>query len=123
MISYLPISISMADQTAPHAATASTARSSPLANPALLNYLSSGPPPILITQVAEALLYRTTHLLPSRPCALKYRPPRLYRHPTLDARLTRHRILAEARVLVRCRREGVPVPAVYALDTEAGWLC
>lgn len=76
----------------------------------------------LITQGAEALLYRTTYLLPTIPCALKHRPPKPYRHPTLDARLTRHRILSEARVLVKCRREGVIVPAVYVVDWEGGWL-
>jgi TP53 regulating kinase-like protein len=53
---------------------------------------------------------------------LKYRPPKPYRHPTLDLRLTKHRILAEARVLAKCRRDGVPVPAVYALDEASGWL-
>jgi TP53 regulating kinase-like protein len=79
-------------------------------------------PPSLITQGAEALLYRSTYLLPTLPCALKYRPPKPYRHPTLDLRLTKHRILSEARVLAKCRREGVPVPAVYALDETAGWL-
>jgi TP53 regulating kinase-like protein len=78
--------------------------------------------PRLITQGAEALLYRSTFLLPSVPCALKYRPPKPYRHPTLDQRLTKHRILSEARVLAKCRREGVSVPAVYALDEAAGWL-
>ncbi|KAI9884256.1 MAG: hypothetical protein M1823_003946 [Watsoniomyces obsoletus] len=76
----------------------------------------------LVTQGAEALLYRTVYLQPSLPCALKYRPPKSYRHPTLDARLTRHRVLAEARVLVRCRRAGVLVPAVYHVDWERGWL-
>ncbi|RDL39182.1 Protein kinase-like (PK-like) [Venustampulla echinocandica] len=79
-------------------------------------------PPELIAQGAEALLYRTTYLLPSIPCALKYRPSKPYRHPILDTRLTKHRILSEARVLVKCRKEGVPVPAVYALDEKAGWL-
>jgi TP53 regulating kinase-like protein len=53
---------------------------------------------------------------------LKYRPSKLYRHPILDSRLTRARILAEARVLARCRRDGVPVPAVYAIDEAEGWL-
>lgn len=79
-------------------------------------------PPVLIVQGAEALLYRTTYLLPSIPAALKYRPSKPYRHPILDARLTRHRILSEARVLAKCRREGVDVPAVYALDEKEGWL-
>ncbi|KAI2627315.1 tyrosine protein kinase [Hypomontagnella submonticulosa] len=89
--------------------------------PTILTYPSSTPP-TLITQGAEARLYKTTYLLPSVPCALKYRPPKAWRHPALDARLTRHRILAEARILAKCRREGVPVPAVYAVDEAAGWL-
>ncbi len=76
----------------------------------------------LITQGAEALLYRTTFLAPSTPAALKVRPQKPWRHPTLDKRLTRQRILAEARVLVKCRKEGVPVPGVLGLDWEAGWV-
>jgi TP53 regulating kinase-like protein len=94
---------------------------STLALPIILTHPSSTPP-TLITQGAEALLFKTTYLLPSLPSALKYRPPKPYRHPILDARLTRHRILSEARVLVKCRREGVPVPGVYALDEAKGWL-
>ncbi|KAB5535131.1 kinase-like domain-containing protein, partial [Coniochaeta sp. 2T2.1] len=89
--------------------------------PKILTYPSTTSP-LLITQGAEGRLYKTTYLLPDLPAALKYRPPKPYRHPTLDARLTRARILAEARVLVRCRRDGVPVPAVYAVDEAAGWL-
>ncbi|KAF3357959.1 hypothetical protein VdG1_05624 [Verticillium dahliae VDG1] len=65
------------------------------------------PTPTLITQGAEGRLYKTTYLVPSRPAALKYRPSKPYRHPILDARLTRTRILAEARVLHKCRRDGV----------------
>lgn len=67
-------------------------------------------------------LYRTHYLLPSIPTALKHRPSKPYRHPTLDARLTRHRILSEARVLAKCRREGVSVPGVYAINEKDGWL-
>ncbi|KAK4985529.1 serine/threonine-protein kinase bud32 [Elasticomyces elasticus] len=76
----------------------------------------------LIRQGAEALLYYTHFLSPSLPCALKYRPPKSYRHPILDKRLTRARILAEARVLVRCKREGVNVPAVLGAGWEEGWI-
>ncbi|ROT35314.1 hypothetical protein SODALDRAFT_328635 [Sodiomyces alkalinus F11] len=78
--------------------------------------------PTLLAQGAEGRLYKTNHLHPSRPAALKYRPSKPYRHPILDARLTRARILAEARILYRCRREAVPVPLVFALDEAAGWL-
>ncbi|KAK4038429.1 EKC/KEOPS complex subunit BUD32 [Parachaetomium inaequale] len=89
--------------------------------PKVLTYPASAPPS-LITQGAEGRLYKTTHLVPGRPCALKYRPPKPYRHPTLDARLTKARISSEAKVLERCWREGVPVPAVYAMDPAAGWM-
>lgn len=89
--------------------------------PAVLQNPSSTPP-TLITQGAEGRLYKTTYLSSSTPCALKYRPPKPWRHPTLDARLTKHRILSEARVLVRCRREGLRVPAVYGVDEVKGTL-
>ncbi|KAH6610820.1 tyrosine kinase [Trichoderma cornu-damae] len=79
-------------------------------------------PPTLISQGAEGRLYKTTYLLPDIPCALKYRPPKPWRHPVLDRRLTRHRILSEARILSKCRRDGLRVPSVYALDEAAGWL-
>lgn len=75
-----------------------------------------------ITQGAEALVYKTTFLTPHTPVVVKYRPPKPYRHPTLDKRLTKQRLLAEARSLVRCRKEGVNVPGVLGADWEAGWL-
>lgn len=76
----------------------------------------------LITQGAEALLYKTTFLSPSNPTALKVRPAKPWRHPTLDRRLTRQRITAESRVLVKCLKEGVSVPGILALDLQAGWV-
>ena len=100
----------------------------PLFNVPLATYSTSLPQPSprssleLITQGAEALIYRTTFLTADQPCALKFRPKKSYRHPTLDARLTKARILAEARVLVRCRKEGVLVPGVLGLDWDEGWL-
>lgn len=93
----------------------------PIPLPRVLTHGSSQPPE-LITQGAEGLLYKTFYLQPSLPCALKHRPPKPYRHPILDARLTRQRILAEARILAKARREGVPVPAVYCVDEAAGWM-
>lgn len=76
----------------------------------------------LITQGAEALVYKTSFLAPGTLTALKIRPHKAWRHPTLDKRLTRQRILAEARVLNKCRKEGVPVPAVLGMDWEKGWI-
>ncbi|KAF9891901.1 serine/threonine-protein kinase bud32 [Aspergillus nanangensis] len=75
-------------------------------------------PPSLITQGAEAHLYKTCFLAPDTPAALKIRPAKAYRHPILDRRLTRQRILQEARCLAKSLREGVNVPAVWALDWE-----
>ncbi|KAL7928464.1 kinase-like protein [Trichoderma chlorosporum] len=102
-------------------ATASEAVVHEFPLPAILTNPASTPP-TLITQGAEGRLYKTTYLLPSIPCALKYRPPKPWRHPILDQRLTRHRILSEARILAKCRRDGLRVPDVYALDEAAGWL-
>lgn len=76
----------------------------------------------LLTQGAEALVYRTTFLTQTTQCALKYRPSKPYRHPTLDKRLTRQRLLAEARVLVRCKKDNLAVPGVLGLDVDAGWI-
>ncbi|KAH7092252.1 serine/threonine-protein kinase bud32 [Paraphoma chrysanthemicola] len=75
-----------------------------------------------ITQGAEALVYKTTFLTPHTPVVVKYRPPKPYRHPTLDKRLTKQRLLAEARSLVRCKKEGVKVPGVLGADWDAGWV-
>lgn len=93
----------------------------PIPLPRVLTHRTSQPPE-LIAQGAEGLLYKTFYLQPSLPCALKHRPPKPYRHPILDARLTRQRILAEARILAKARREGVPVPAIYCVDEAAGWM-
>jgi TP53 regulating kinase and related kinases len=97
------------------------AQTHPYPLPKVLQYPASTPlEPI--TQGAEGRLYKTSFLLPDIPCALKYRPPKPYRHPILDQRLTRHRILAEAKILAKCRRDGALVPGVYALDEKAGWM-
>ena len=78
---------------------------------------NTAPTPLLIAQGAESHLYRTSYLFPSQPAALKVRPSKPYRHRVLDQRLTKQRILAEARVLVKLKREGYyAVPGVYALD-------
>ncbi|KAL1868364.1 serine/threonine-protein kinase bud32 [Paecilomyces lecythidis] len=93
---------------------------SPYAPPALpVPFTNTTPPPALLTQGAEAHLYKTTFLTPSTPAALKIRPSKPYRHPILDKRLTRQRVLQEARCLVKLVREGVNVPGVLAVDWEA----
>ncbi|EIW73260.1 hypothetical protein TREMEDRAFT_22980, partial [Tremella mesenterica DSM 1558] len=59
---------------------------------------------------------------PSPFVILKYRFPKTYRHPILDASLTRSRLAAEARALTRCAKAGVNVPQVLWVDEKAGVL-
>lgn len=103
---------------------AATTTAPPVQPPARLPapFNSSKTPFELIQQGAEALLYRTTFLTPTTEAALKIRPSKPWRHPTLDARLTKQRVLAEARALLKCAKEKVPVPAVLGVGVEEGWL-
>lgn len=70
-------------------------------------------------------MYKTHFLDASAPAILKFRPSKAYRHPTLDARLTKQRVLAEARVLVKLAGLGaegaeVNVPGVLGLEWDVG---
>jgi TP53 regulating kinase and related kinases len=82
------------------------------------------PAPTLIAQGAEALLYRTHYLSPSQAAALKFRPSKKYRHQILDERLTKQRVLAEARVLVKLAgvpgKQGWNVPVVWGVEWDVG---
>ncbi|KAJ9105902.1 hypothetical protein QFC20_004139 [Naganishia adeliensis] len=57
-----------------------------------------------------------------QPLLLKHRFPKKYRHPVLDANLTKSRIQAEARALARCAKAGIAVPGVRVIDMESGIL-
>lgn len=74
------------------------------------------PAPTLVTQGAEGHLFITTFLDADTSAALKVRPTKPYRHKILDQRLTKQRVLAEARILVKLSNAGICVPSVYALD-------
>ncbi len=54
------------------------------------------------------------------PLLIKHRFAKQYRHPVLDAQLTRARVSAEARALTRCARAGVVVPTVQVVDADNG---
>ncbi|KAL8276192.1 hypothetical protein RQP46_011404 [Phenoliferia psychrophenolica] len=56
------------------------------------------------------------------PVLLKHRFAKGYRHPTLDALLTRQRLTSEARALVRCGKAGVCVPGLRIVDVKQGVL-
>ncbi|KAJ7999590.1 hypothetical protein DPEC_G00195990 [Dallia pectoralis] len=67
-----------------------------------------------IKQGAEARVYRGVFL--GKPTICKERFPKLYRHPLLDEKLTHRRTVQEVRSLLRCRKAGISVPAVYFVD-------
>jgi len=50
----------------------------------------------------------------------KLRRPRKWRHPDLDIRLGYRRMMSESRLLIRLKRRGLNVPAVWDLDPESG---
>lgn len=76
----------------------------------------------LISQGAEAKVYRTTLHTGGEPVLVKYRFSKQYRHATLDATLTRARVAGEARALLRCLRCGVSVPGLRFVDAASGAL-
>jgi len=70
----------------------------------------------LIAQGAEGRVFAVTFL--SRPAIVKQRFKKTYRHPTLDAKITRARLVGETRALVRARRLGVPTPSLLYVDAR-----
>ena len=74
----------------------------------------------MLHQGAEAVVHAGTWM--DQEAILKQRQPRTWRHPDLDARLTKSRMSAEVRLLRRLHLEGLPVPELLAIDTSAGWM-
>ncbi|KAI1890414.1 hypothetical protein AGOR_G00153470 [Albula goreensis] len=68
----------------------------------------------LLKQGAEARVYRGKFL--GKPTIMKERFSKLYRHPTLDEKLTHRRTVQEVRSILRCRRAGISTPVVYFVD-------
>lgn len=59
----------------------------------------------LVAQGAEARLYKGIYL--GKACLVKERFVKKYRLPELDARLTKDRIRAEARAIIRAKSAGI----------------
>jgi Kae1-associated kinase Bud32 len=68
----------------------------------------------LIHKGAEAYLYRGVYA--GVEAVYKYRVPKKYRHPELDARIRSSRTIREARIMLHARNSGVPVPAVLLVE-------
>lgn len=69
---------------------------------------------------AEAEVWKGTWF--GKQAVRKQRRPRSWRHPDLDHRLGVRRMTSEARLLIRLRKCGLPVPAVWDLDLDGGQL-
>ena len=53
-----------------------------------------------------------------RPAVLKKRRPRGWRHPDLDASLTKKRMTNEIKLTIWLARRGAPVPAIWDVDID-----
>jgi len=76
----------------------------------------------LISQGAEAKVYKGCLTPETPPILLKHRFRKNYRHLTLDATLTKMRVAGEARALLKCLRSGVNVPGLRYVDAIEGLL-
>lgn len=91
---------------------------------------SSSPPSFVpldswkcISQGAEARLWLIpNYLSQDRSCIAKERFSKSYRHPTLDKRLLKQRCKAEAKCISKCRRAGVPCPAIWGVHPPVLYL-
>ena len=75
-----------------------------------------------ISQGAEARLWLIPEYLEGKSCIAKERFSKKYRHPILDARLIKQRCKAEAKCIVRCRRAGIPCPAIWGVHPPVLYL-
>ena len=74
----------------------------------------------MLHQGAEAIVHAGTWM--GEEAVLKQRQPRTWRHPDLDARLTKSRMSAEVRLLRRLHLAEIPVPVLLAVDATEGWM-
>ncbi len=70
----------------------------------------------LFKQGAEARLHVGTFL--GRRAIAKERFSKKYRHPDLDQQLTKKRMKAELKLIVRCKKLGVRTPTVFMADAD-----
>ncbi|KAG7194754.1 serine/threonine-protein kinase bud32 [Scheffersomyces spartinae] len=85
-------------------------------------------PLTVISQGAEAIVFETSvHPYCSKPSLrnqskfiIKYRPPKPYRHPKIDASLTKSRTIGEAKFMALLARNGIPSPSLIAADFPHG---
>lgn len=70
----------------------------------------------LMKQGAEARLYKGIYL--GKPTIIKERFEKKYRHKHLDDVLTKERIKAESRAIIRCKAAGIQTPMIFLVDFD-----
>ena len=70
----------------------------------------------LVKQGAEAKLHVGSFL--GQKAIAKERFPKKYRHPALDQQLTKKRLKAELKLLIRCKKLGIRTPTILFADAE-----
>ncbi|XP_023209770.1 TP53-regulating kinase-like [Centruroides sculpturatus] len=75
---------------------------------------------VLLKQGAEAKVYKCTFL--GKESILKERFKKTYRFEKLDEMLTKERMKAELRSLLRCRQAGIHCPAVYFVNMPESYV-
>ncbi|ALC43077.1 CG10673 [Drosophila busckii] len=71
----------------------------------------------IIKQGAEGRLYLGE--FKGEPCLIKERFVKKYRHPDLDAQITRQRMKAEAKAVGRCQSAGILTPRILHSDLNS----
>ena len=71
---------------------------------------------VILRQGAEAVIREGAYL--GRPCIIKERLSKSYRHELLDRRINKQRFLQEVRCIFKCINLGVHVPTIYFLENH-----
>ncbi|EMG46534.1 BUD32 EKC/KEOPS complex subunit BUD32 [Candida maltosa Xu316] len=82
----------------------------------------------IISQGAEALVFETTiHPYSTTPSLhnnkqfiIKFRPPKPYRHPKIDASITKSRTIGEVKFIYKLEKLGIAAPSVISADFPNG---
>ncbi|CUM62765.1 uncharacterized protein PRCAT00000322001 [Priceomyces carsonii] len=85
-------------------------------------------PLTLISQGAEALVFETNvhpyisepYLSNKRKFVIKYRPPKEYRHPKIDAAITKNRTIGEVRFMHKLTKLNIGSPSLILVDFVHG---
>lgn len=80
-------------------------------------------PLTVVSQGAEALVLKTNvhpYLAEPRKLVVKYRPSKPYRHPKIDAMITKSRTVGEAKFMAKLARVNIPAPSLVLIDAPHG---